>query len=187
MSASMFLGLSKPMEWKLLSFEQRILVILPYLCKMRHLRNISHIWSNRILGKNISKLVQFSSWHWLHNGEESSPVFLHPYALPHAVLHPHYTSYLVQQDCQSPQEPIIHPCPANTMHMLIFHYIAIVEQCGTHGTVMQHCLEAVFVTQIRWITLMCWWACCTWWSGTHPGQVVALLHTDSEEILTYPL
>ena len=185
MSARMFWGLSKPMEWKLLSLEQRILVILPYLCKIRHF-TYHFTQSNRILGKNISKLVQFSSWHWLHNGEESSPVYLHPHALPHAALHPHYTSYLVQQDCQSPQVPVTHPCPANTMHMLIFHYIAIVEQWGTHGTVMQHCLEAMFVTQIRWLTMICWWAC-TWWSGTRPDQVVALLYTDSEGILPQPL
>ena len=104
----------------------------------------------------------------------------------HAVLHPHYTSYLVQQDCHSPQEPVTHPCPANTMHMLIFHDIAIVEQCGTHGTVLQHCLETVFVTQIWWITMICWWAC-TWWSYTRPNKVVALLHTYSEGILPHPL
>ena len=107
--------------------------------------------------------------------------------LPHVVLHQHYTSYLVQQDCQSPQDPVTHPCPPNTMHMLIFDYIAIVEQYGTHGTVMQHCLEAVFVTQIRWIMMICSWACCTWWSSTRPDQVVALLHTDSEGILPHPL
>ena len=59
------------------------------------------------------------------------------------------TSYLVQQDCPSPQEPVTHPCLANPIHMLIVHCLAIVEQCGRldmHGTLRQHWLEPVFLT-----------------------------------------
>ena len=134
--------------------------------------NFTHLIKSH-LSKNISKLVQLSPWHWLHIVEQYSPVYLHP------SLHPYYTSDLVQQDCQSPQEPVTHPCLVNTMHMLIFHYMAAVEQCGTHGTVMPHCLKAVFVTQIRWIMMICWWI-----HAVH-DEVALVQITDSEGILHF--